>query len=140
MSQHLPEQLLDHVAVADIVRVRQRIAAWCHRTADYRQLGPMMAQCVADIVQPNRMGHLGEKQTHHMAPGRKSARLLIDPVLAGQFLRHMRRDKFTKLMQCVRVMFGRRYVFHTSDSLVGIRRRPPFFNWVHTALQLHPMG
>jgi hypothetical protein len=55
-------------------------------------------------------------------------------------LRQMRRDKFTKLMQCVRVMLGRRGFFHPSDSLVGIRRRPPFFNQVQTDLQLHPVG
>ena len=136
----MPEQILDHVAVANLVRVRERVAAWRHRAADYSQFGRMMAQRVANIVQPNRMGHLGKKQAHHMAPGSKGTRLLVDPVLAGQFLRQMRRDKFTKLMQCVRVMLGRRYCFHTPDSLVGIRRRPPFFNWVYKGLQLHPVG
>jgi hypothetical protein len=55
-------------------------------------------------------------------------------------LRQMRRDKFTKLMQCVRVMLGRRYGFHTLDSLVGIRRRPPFLTGLKLGLQLHPMG
>lgn len=140
MIQYMPEQILDHVAVANLVRVRERVAAWRHRTADYSQFGRMMAQCVANIVQPNRMGHLGKKQAHHMTPGSKGTRLLVDPVLAGQFLRQMRRDKFTKLMQCVRVMLGRRYCFHTPDSLVGIRRRPPFFNWVYKGLQLHPVG
>ena len=69
-----------------------------------------------------------KEQTHHMAPCREGARLFIDPVLPRQFFRQMRRDKFTKLMQRAAVMFGRRYVFHTADSLVGIRRRPPFFN------------
>jgi hypothetical protein len=52
----------------------------------------------------------------------------------------MRRDKFTKLMQCVRVMLGRRFVNHTLDSLVGIRRRPPFLTRLFKGLQLHPMG
>ncbi len=41
-----------------------------------------------------------------------------------QLLRHMRRDKFTKLMQCAGVMLGQRNRFHTPDSLVGIRLRP----------------
>jgi hypothetical protein len=43
-------------------------------------------------------------------------------------LRQMRRDKFTKLMQCVRIILGRRLFFHTSDSLVGIHRRPLFYS------------
>jgi hypothetical protein len=52
----------------------------------------------------------------------------------------MRRDKFTKLMQCAAVVLGRRYFFHTSDSLVGIRRRPPFLTGLFKSLQLHPVG
>jgi hypothetical protein len=52
----------------------------------------------------------------------------------------MRRDEFTKLMQCVRIMLGRRYFFHIKDSLVGIRRRPTFFYPTQEGLQLHPMG
>ena len=105
-----------------------------------RQFGSVMTQRVADIVEPDGMAKLRKKQTHHMTPRRKCTRLFIDPVLAGQFLRQVRRDKFTKLMQCVRVMLGRRWFFHIADSLVGIRRRPLFFNQVPMGLQLHPMG
>ena len=140
MLKHLPEKSLHHLGVAILVRVRKGIAAWGHRSPDHRQSGCVMAQRVADIVQSDGMGQLCKKQTHYMAPGRKGARLFIDPVFAGQFLRQVRRDKFTKLMQCVRIMLGRRYLFHTTDSLVGIRRRPPFFYSVHTGLQLHPVG
>ena len=139
MLKHLPEKSLHHVAVAILVGVRKRIAAWGHRSPDHRQFGCVMTQGVADIIEADGMGQLGKKQAHYMTPGRKSARLFIDPVFAGQFLRQMRRDKFTKLMQCVRIVLGRRYVFHTSDSLVGIHRRPLFFNWVRTGLQLHPV-
>ena len=67
-------------------------------------------------------------------------RLLVHPVLAGKFFSQVRWDKFTKLMQCVAVVSGRRYFFNQQDSLVGIRRRPPFFNWSLTGPQLHPMG
>jgi hypothetical protein len=55
-------------------------------------------------------------------------------------LRQLRRDQFTKLMQCVRVMLGRRDFFHSSDSLVGIRRRPPSLSGLNKGLQLHPVG
>ncbi len=88
----------------------------------------MMAQGVADVVKPDGTGQLRKEQTHHMAPWREGARLFIDPVLTGQFFRQMRRDKFTKLMQCAAIVFGRRWFFHTADSLVGICRRPPFLS------------
>ena len=140
VGKHFPEKILHHVGVAGIVRMRKRIATRWHRSTDHRQLGRMVAQRVADIVQSNRMGQLGEKQAHHMAPRRKGASLFIDPVFLGEFLRQVRRDKFTKLMQCVRVVLGRRFCFHTLDSLVGIRRRPPFFNRAYQGLQLHPVG
>ena len=74
------------------------------------------------------MGQLRKEQTDHMTPWREGARLFIDPVLPGEFFRQMRPDEFTKLMQGAAVVFGRRYVFHTADSLVGIRRRPPFLS------------
>ena len=71
---------------------------------------------------------------------REGARLFIDPVLPGEFFRQMRRDEFTKLMQGAAVVFRRRYVFHTADSLVGIRRRPPFFNPARKGVSPHPVG
>jgi hypothetical protein len=126
MCKHLPEKLFNHIAVAMLVRIGERVAAWRNRAPDRCQFGRMVTQRVADIVESDSMGQLSKKQTHHVAPGRKRTRPFIDPVLAGQFLRQVRRDKFTKLMQCVRVILGRRYVYHTADSLVGIRRRPPF--------------
>ena len=140
MGKYLPEKILHHVGVAGIVRMRKRIATRWNRSADYRQFGCMVAQRVADIVQSNRMGQLGEKQAHHMTPRREGPCLLVHSVISGEFLRQVRRDKFTKLMQCVRVMLGRRFCFHILDSLVGIRRRPPFFNRAYQGLQLHPVG
>ena len=140
VGKYLPEKILHHVRVTRIVRMRERIAARWYRSTNHGQFGRMVSQRVADIVQSNRMGQLGEKQAHHMAPWRKGASLLIDPIFLGEFLRQVRRDKFTKLMQCVRVMLGRRWFFHFADSLVGIRRRPPFFNRAYQGLQLHPMG
>ena len=80
----------------------------------------MMPQGVADVVKPDGMGQLRKEQTAHMTPWREGARLFIDPVLPGEFFRQMRPDEFTKLMQGAAVVFGRRYVFHAADSLVGI--------------------
>ena len=99
-----------------------------------------MPQGVAVVVKPDRMGQLRKEQTDHMTPWREGARLFIDPVLPGEFFRQMRPDEFTKLMQGAAVVFGRRYVFHTADSLVGIRRRPPFFNPARKGVSPHPVG
>lgn len=140
MLEHFPEKLLHHVAVAVPVGVRKGVSARRYRSPNGSEFGRMMPQGVTDIVESDGMGQLREKQTHDMAPRRKSTSPFIDPILTGQFFGQMRRDKFTKLMQCAGVVLGRRNCFHTSDSLVGIRRRPPFFNPEKTTLQLHPMG
>ena len=99
-----------------------------------------MSKAIAHIIEPDRMRQLAEYQGYHVAPRREGPRLLVHPVFTGEFFGLMRRDKFTKLMQCAAVVLGRRYVFHQPDSLVGIRRRPPFLNGLIQGLQLHPVG
>ncbi len=140
VTEHLPEKLLHHVAVPVFVGVGERVAARGHRPADCSQLRRMMTQGVANVIEPDGMGQLSKKKADHVAPGRKSPGLLVYSVLAGKFFRQMRRNQFTELMQCAAVVFGRRYGFHTSDSLVGIRRRPPYFSRLMQSLQLHPVG
>ena len=127
VGQDAPEQFFHHVAVAVLVRMRECVATWCNRTSNRSKPGAVVTKTVANIVQPNRVSQLREQKTHHVAPWGERPSLLVHAMLAGKFFRQMRRDKFTKLMQCAAVMFGRRYLFHASDSLVGIRRRPPFF-------------
>jgi len=140
MAKDLPEKLLHHVAVAMLVRMGKRVASGRYRAPDRSQLAGMVAQGIAHIVESDRMGKLGEKKAHNVTPGREGPGLLVDPVFAGEFFRLVRRDKFTKLMQCAAVVLGRRYVFHTLDSLVGIQRRPPFLTGLIKGLQLHPVG
>ena len=140
MPEHLPEKFLHHVAVAMFVCVRESVARRRYSTSNRSQLRGMMPECVTHIVESNRMGKLGKYQTHHVTPRRECAGLLIHTMFTGKFFRHMRRDEFTKLMQCVRVILGRRYCFHTPDSLVGIRRRPPFLIRLKQNLQIHPVG
>lgn len=127
MSENTPKQFLHHVAVAVSVGVRERVAAWCHCPTDRSKLASVVSKAVADIVQPNRVRQLRKQKTDNVAPRSEGAGLLVHAMLAGKFFRQVRRDEFTKLMQCAAVVLGRRYFFHTSDSLVGIRRRPTFF-------------
>ena len=140
VPQHAPKQFLHHVAVAVLVRMRERVAPRRHRPTNRSKFCAMMTKAVADVVQPNRMSELSEKKTHYVTPRGKGSGFLVHTVLLRKFCRQMRRDKFTKLMQCAAVMLGRRYFFHTSDFLVGIRRRPPLLSELNQSSQLHPVG
>lgn len=140
MTKDSPKQFLHHVAVAVLVRVRESVAAWWHRPANGYKFCPMVAKAITDIVQPNRMSQLSEKKTHYVTPRSEGSSSFVHSVLLRKFCRQVRRDEFTKLMQCAAVMLGRRYLFHTSDSLVGIRRRPPLLAEIKQSSQLHPVG
>ena len=140
VPQDAPKQLFHHIAVAVLVRVRERVTAWRNRTTDRSKFGGVVPEAVADIVQPNRVRQLRKQKTDHMAPRSEGAGLLVHAMLARKFFRQVRRDEFTKLMQCAAVVLGRRYLFHAMDSLVGIRRRPPFLSELKQSSQLYPMG
>ena len=134
MPEDAPKQLFHHVAIAVLIGVRERIAAWCDRAPDRTKLRSVMAKAVANIVQPNRMSQLGKQKTDHVAPRGEGTGFFVHAMLVRKFLRQVRRDEFTKLMQCAAVVLGRRYCFHALDSLVGIRRRPPFFSSLNDGL------
>lgn len=140
VAKDRPEQFLHHVAIAVLVRMRERIAARRNSTPNRSKFSSMVAKAVTDIVQSNRMSELRKQKAHHLTPRRKGSSLFVYTMLLRKFCRQMRRDEFTKLMQCAAVMLGRRYVFHTSDSLVGIRRRPPLLSELKHGSQLHPVG
>ncbi len=127
MLKDSPKQLLHHVTVAVLVGVRERVAAWWHRTTNRSKFCAMVTKAVTNVVQPNCMSELSEKKTHHMTPRSKGSGSFVHTVFLRKFCRQVRRDEFTKLMQCAAIVLGRRYVFHAADSLVGIRRRPPFY-------------
>ena len=86
------------------------------------------------------MSELREQKTHYVTPWGKSPSFFVHTVLVRKFCRQVQRDKFTKLMQRAAVMFGQRYIFHNSDSLVGIRRRPPFLSGPNKRSHANPMG
>ena len=134
------KKLFHHVAVAVLVGVRERIAAWSDRATYRSKFGSVVSKAVAHIVQSDRVRQLRKQKTDYVAPRSEGAGLLVHAVLASKFLRQVRRDDIAKLMQCAAVVFGRRYGFYASDSLVGIRRRPPFLSELKQGSQLHPMG
>ena len=92
MLKDSPKQLLHHVTVAVLVGVRERVAAWWHRTTNRSKFCAMVAKAITDIVQPNRMGDLSKKKTHNMTPRSKSSGLLVHTVLLRKVCCQMRRD------------------------------------------------
>ena len=106
------KQLLHHVTVAVLVGVRERVAAWWHRTTNRSKFCAMVAKAITDIVQPNRMGELSKKKTHYMTPRSKSSGLLSTPCSAQGLLSDAQGYEFTKLMQCAAVMLGQRMFLH----------------------------
>ena len=140
VTEDRPKQFLHHVTVAVLVRIREGVAAWRHRPTNRSKFSSMVTKAVANVVHPNRMSELSEQKTHHVAPRSKGSGLLFHTVLLRKFCSQMRGDEFTKLMQCAAVVLGRRYLFHASDSLVGIRRRPTFLSVLNSNSQIYPVG
>lgn len=56
------------------------------RTSDRSQLGRVVTQPVADIVQPDGVGKVAIQQAHHVIPSAEGAALALDPVLARELL------------------------------------------------------
>lgn len=114
MIKDLPKKGLHHIAVAVFVGIRKSVATGRHRSANHGQFCSVMAQGVANIIEADGMGKLSKKQTHHVTPRGKNAGLFIHTIIARKFLRQMRRDQFTKLMQCVGIILGWCCFFHSS--------------------------
>lgn len=140
VSKDSPEQFFHHVTVTVLVRMRERVAAWRHRATNGYKFCPMVTKAITDIIQSYRVSELRKQKAHHVTPRRKGPSFSVHTVLLRKFCRQVGRDEFTKLMQCAAVMLGRRYFFHTSDSLVGIRRRPPLLSLLNKSSQAHPVG
>ena len=87
MFVHRPEQFLGQDRVAHFVGVRQIVTCRRGRTPDGRQRSGVELQRVADIVEPDAMGHLRVAKTDDVAPLIEGASLLIVARLPSQ-LRH----------------------------------------------------
>ena len=66
----------------------------------------VVAKAVVNIVQPNRVCQLCEKKTGHVATRGEGAGLFVRAMLVSKFLSQVRRDEFTKLVQCAAVLLG----------------------------------
>ena len=93
------EELARQRRVARAIGMGQAVAAGGFRSANGGQTRRHKAQGVAHVVEAERMSQLRVEQTDQVAPGRKGARLLGHPGLAGQLRHRVMGNKFTKLAQ-----------------------------------------
>ena len=134
MIKDLPEKCLNHIAVGALIGIRKVVATGKNHSTNHGQFCRVMAQGVANIIEADGMGKLIEKQTHHVTPQGENSGFFIGSIIARKFLRQMRRDQFTKLMQCVGVILGWCWFLHSSGSFGRFRAKrqstsghqPPF--------------
>ncbi len=72
----------------------------------------MEAQGVADLVESDGVGELGEKQAHPMAPRGEAAGLPVDAMFAGGPGHRVRRDELAALGEHRQLRLGWFLVFH----------------------------
>jgi len=112
-TEDLPEERLPHVAITVLVRMREAVAAGRRRSTDRPEFGLVVAQTVAHVVEPDRMGEVAIRQTDHMAPGRKGPALPVHPMIGGELFDHPGRDHLAKLIQHTEAVLGWFWFFHT---------------------------
>jgi hypothetical protein len=77
--EHPPEQLLGQAVVADLVGVAQGVLGRRLGPAHGGQFRAPQPQCVADIVEAERVTDLGVEHRHHVAPRLEGAGLPVGP-------------------------------------------------------------
>lgn len=136
-TEDLPEERFHHVAVAVFVRMGKAIAARWSRPANPAEFGLVVAQTIAHVVEPYRMGEVAIKQTHDMAPRRKRATLTLHPILVRKLSDHPGRDGLAKLIKHADAVLGWFWFFiHT--GFLG--RKPARANHFFLPQPLIPVG
>jgi hypothetical protein len=120
MLECFPKQRFAHPAVADLVRMTQRITRRRRRSAQCAQGRHHHPQPITDIVQTQRVAQLRIQQCHHMTKRAERARLFIHPELPRQLRHQIRRNQIDQLAQnrTVRVAWLS-LVFFTPCLLAG---------------------
>ena len=127
MSQGLPEKRFHHVAVTVLVGMGKAVAAGRCGSARRGELGTVVRQAVADVVQPNTMAKLCIEQADDMAPWRKGSALALNFVFGGKGFDQPCRNEFTNLLDYRHAVFGWFGFVHRKVSLVGNLLKPTTF-------------
>jgi len=111
----LPEEFLGHVAVANFVGMRKRIARGWHRCADGGERSTVVTKTVTDVVETDGSGELGVEEAHHMAPRGERSCFLLHLVLSGKFGDEMPGNELAYLSKNGELRCGWFIVFHQAD-------------------------
>lgn len=99
MFEHPPEEVLGHLGWALPVGGGKAVLAGRAGPAQGRERTRVQPQGVADVVEAEGVGELGEDQAHHMTPRREGAGFFCDPGVPGQLGNEVRRNQIAELAQ-----------------------------------------
>ena len=99
MLHHIPVKRLGHVRVANLIGVTQIIARWGNRPAKGRKRGFVHLECIAHVVESDRMGKVGVQQRNHMAPRRERSASGLHAMLLGKVRDHVSGNQIAQLLQ-----------------------------------------
>lgn len=116
MFEGFPEEFLHHIAVAGFVRVGEGVLGGRRGTPDGGELGGVVRESVADIIEPHGVGELGVNETHDMAPRAEGPSLLVDTVLAGELGDEMFGYELANSSQYDGIAPGWLFLFHQGRS------------------------
>src|SRR5690606_1657379 len=97
--EHLIKKCLGHGSVPSPIGMRKAVAAGRGGPANAAQFPRVVLGAVADIVEPNGVGQLRQKQAHNMAPRTNPALHLFHPMSTRKLGDKVRRDDFANLTQ-----------------------------------------
>lgn len=97
MLQCSPKKSLHHIAVACLIGMGEGVAGRSNGSAHAAEPTGVDAQGIADVVETDGVGELGEEQAHDMTPWGEGAGLPINAILSGEFWHQVSRDELAKL-------------------------------------------
>lgn len=130
MFEHPPEEVLGHLGWALTVGGGEAVFAGRAGPAQGRERTRVQPQGVADVVEAQGVGELGEDQAHHMAPRRETAGFFCDARIPGQLGDEVRRNQIAELAQegeAAARWLAERLFFHPRPCGRVQTRRPTLF-------------
>src|SRR6185295_13182871 len=99
MLEHSPEEVLGHLGRALTVGGGEAVFAGAAGAAKGRERTGVEPQGVADVIEAEGVGELGEDQAHHMTPWREGAGFFCHAGVPGQSGHEVRGNQIAELAQ-----------------------------------------
>ncbi len=104
--QQMDKQPRPYLPANGVSAVAQVVARWRNGSADGGECRRVHLECIAHVVESERMGEVSVQQRNHMAPRRERPTLDIHAMLLGKVRDHVARNQFADLFQCCISMSG----------------------------------